>query len=60
MGPVTQEPRDHQLTIRIPRRIRVAIAAQAVLERRTVADVINNLLEEHYPAPTPAVERRRR
>jgi len=47
---VSQEPRDHQLTIRIPQRIRAALDAQAALERRTVADVLNNLLEAHYPA----------
>jgi hypothetical protein len=46
---MSQEPRDNQLTIRIPQRIRDALEAQATHERRTVADVINNLLEEHYP-----------
>jgi hypothetical protein len=48
--PMSQELRDHQLTIRIPQRIRAAIDAQAERERRTVADVVNNLLEEHYPS----------
>jgi len=56
---VTQELRDHQLTIRIPQRVRDAIDAQAEAERRSVADVLNNLLEEHYPAPSSSKERRR-
>jgi hypothetical protein len=56
---VAQEPRDHQLTIRIPQRIRDAIGAQAEAERRTVADVVNNLLEERYP-PVPPREKARR
>lgn len=53
------EPRDNQLTIRIPQRIRDEIEEQAERERRTVADVINNLLEQHYP-PTPREGARRR
>lgn len=52
MGPVPRESRDHQLTIRIPLRIRASLDEQAERERRTVADVLNNLLEEYY-----AVER---
>lgn len=47
---MSQELRNHQLTIRIPQRIRDEIGAQAEAERRTVADVVNNLLEERYPA----------
>jgi hypothetical protein len=42
--------RDHQLTIRIPQRIRDAIAAQADAERRSLADVLNNIFEELYPS----------
>lgn len=49
MGVMAHEARDHQLTIRIPQRIRDALDAQADRERRTVADIVNNLLEEHYP-----------
>jgi hypothetical protein len=56
---MSQELRDHQLTIRIPQRIRDALEAQADEERRTVADVINNLLEEHYPAKPREGARRR-
>lgn len=46
---VSHERRNHQLTIRIPRRIRDAIGVQADAERRSVADVINNILAEHFP-----------
>ena len=56
---VAQEHRDHQLTIRIPQRIRDALDAQAEAERRTVADVLNNLLEERYPASPPREKARR-
>jgi len=56
---VSQEPRDHQLTLRIPQRIRDAIDAQAARERRSVAAVINNALEKLYP-PAPAVVKRHR
>jgi hypothetical protein len=48
------------MTIRIPQRIRDAIEAQADAERRSAADIINNVLEKLYPTPTPAAERRRR
>jgi hypothetical protein len=54
-----RELRDHRLTIRIPQRIRDALEAQATRERRTVADVANNLFEAHYPA-SASRERRRR
>jgi hypothetical protein len=43
------EPRDHQLTIRIPQRIREAIEADATTEGRTVADIVNNVLAARYP-----------
>jgi hypothetical protein len=55
---VSQEPRDNQLTIRIPQRIRDAIDAQAEAERRTTADVVNNILEEHYPVTSREKARR--
>ena len=59
---MSQERRDHQLSIRIPQRIRDAIAVQAEHERRSVADVVNNMLAEQYPDPAPKApkERRRR
>jgi hypothetical protein len=44
-----REPRDHQLSVRIPLRVYQALEAQAETERRTVADVLNNLLDERYP-----------
>jgi hypothetical protein len=56
---VTQEPRDHQLTLRIPQRIRKALDAQAKAERRSLADVLNNLLIERYPT-VPLRKKRRR
>jgi predicted HicB family RNase H-like nuclease len=56
---VPQEPRNRQLTIRIPQRIHEAIEAQADTERRSVADIINNALEKLYPPPAVAERRRR-
>lgn len=50
--------RNSQLTIRIPQRIREALDAQASRERRTVADVVNRMLEEHYPVPASRGSRR--
>lgn len=50
--------RNSQLTIRIPRRIRDALDAQASREHRTVADVVNNMLEERYPALAARISRR--
>jgi predicted HicB family RNase H-like nuclease len=60
MGPVSQEPRDYQLTIRIPRRIRAALKAQAEHEHRSVADVVNNILAGRFPAPLAPTKRSRR
>lgn len=57
MGAMPKEPRDEQLTIRLPRRVRVAIEARAESERRSVADVINNILADSL-APAPAAGRR--
>ena len=56
---MSKERRDHQLTIRIPQRIRDAIGAQADKEQRSVADVVNNVLTAQYPAPAPKERRRR-
>ena len=56
---MSQEPRNHQLTIRIPQRVRDAIAAQAEHERRSIADVVNNVLAERYPVPARKERRRR-
>jgi hypothetical protein len=56
---MSQELRDHQLTIRIPQRIRDALDAQAEAERRTVAAVLNNILAKLYPIPTTAKSHRR-
>jgi predicted HicB family RNase H-like nuclease len=47
---MVKELRDHQLTIRIPRRIRKILNVQAAGEQGSVADVINNLLAQRYPA----------
>jgi hypothetical protein len=44
------EPRDHQITFRVPTRIRLALEEKAALERRTVADVLNLMLEDVFPA----------
>jgi len=60
MQSVAQELRDHQLTLRIPRRIHDAINAQAETERRSVAAVINNALEKLYPVPSMKKRARRR
>lgn len=54
-----QERRDHQLTIRIPKRIRAAIDAQAQAEHRTVADIVNNVLAAQFPVLAPKERRRR-
>jgi hypothetical protein len=56
---MSQELRDHQLTIRIPQRIRDALDAQAEAEHRTVADVLNNMLAKLYPISATADSRRR-
>jgi predicted DNA-binding protein len=57
---VAQEHRDHQMTIRIPQRIRDLIDAQADNERRSAADIVNNILEEHYSAARDSARSRRR
>jgi hypothetical protein len=45
---MARERRDHQLSVRIPRRLLLALEAQAETERRSVADVVNIMLEERY------------
>jgi hypothetical protein len=42
------EKRDHQLTIRIPKRLRDALAREAEADRRSVADIVVNMLEDRY------------
>lgn len=46
---MARELRRHQLSVRIPVRVYQALEAQAEQERRTVADVVNNLLDEKFP-----------
>ena len=57
---VTRKRRDNQLTVRIPQQLRDAIDVQAERERRTVADVVNNVMEAHYAVLAAARERGRR
>ena len=54
--------RDYQLSIRIPTTVYGLLRAEADHERRSVADIINIMLEDRYPevrrmAPTPKVKR---
>jgi hypothetical protein len=42
------EKRDHQLTIRIPKRLREALDREAEADRRSAADIVVNLLEDRY------------
>ena len=44
------ERRDHQLTVRIPQRLRDALDREALAERRSVADIIVFMLEARYGA----------
>jgi hypothetical protein len=39
------------MTIRVLRRIRGILEVQAIRGRRSVADVVNSSLEEHYLSP---------
>lgn len=49
MGPtVPRDLRDHQFTLRIPTRIRKALEQEAERERRSIADLINLILEDRY------------
>ncbi|HSX23392.1 MAG TPA: hypothetical protein VLE97_11515 [Gaiellaceae bacterium] len=56
---MARELRDHQLSVRIPVRIYEALEALAEAERRTVADVVNNMLEERFPVASPKEKARR-
>lgn len=42
------EKRDHQLTIRIPKRLREALDREAEADRRSAADIVVNMLEDRY------------
>jgi predicted HicB family RNase H-like nuclease len=55
---VAQEQRDHQMTVRIPKRIHGLIRVQAEDERRSVADIINHVLAAYYSARGVARSRR--
>ena len=46
---MAQEPRDDQLSVRIPSRIREALEARAESERRSVADIVNNIFAGSFP-----------
>ena len=45
------EIRDAQLTVRIPKRLRLALERDADEHRRTLADILCGLLERQYGAP---------
>ena len=51
-GTMTRNIRDHQLTIRIPQRLRDELETEADRDHRSVADIINIMLEQRYP-PVP-------
>jgi predicted HicB family RNase H-like nuclease len=46
--PRVADKRDQQLTVRIPKRLREALDREAEADRRSVADVIVNMLEDRY------------
>jgi predicted HicB family RNase H-like nuclease len=46
--PRLADKRDHQLTIRIPKRLREALDREAAADRRSVADIVVNMLEDRY------------
>jgi hypothetical protein len=46
--PRRAEKRDHQMTIRIPKRLRDSLNREAEEDRRSVADIVVNLLEDRY------------
>lgn len=46
--PRVADKRDEQLTIRIPKRLREALDREAEADRRSVADVVVNMLEDRY------------
>lgn len=58
---MSQEPRENQLTIRIPQRVRDAIDARADRDNCTIADVVNAILAESFPiAPAKDKDKGRR
>lgn len=52
------EPRDCQLTIRLPQRIRDAIDREAEASMRSAADVVVLALEERYGAKQTRTRRK--
>ena len=42
------EKRDHQLTIRLPKRLRDSLEREAEADRRSVADIVVNMIEDRY------------
>lgn len=49
------EPRDYQLTIRIPKRVYDELESEAHRDRRSIADVVNIMLEQRYPSGRPTM-----
>jgi predicted HicB family RNase H-like nuclease len=45
---MSSEARDHQLTIRIPKRVREALKIEAACQQRTIADIVNDMLAYRY------------
>jgi len=56
---MTQERRDQRLSARVPRRIYDALVTRANAERRTIADVLNNILVEVFPSSSAKDKARR-
>src|SRR5262249_36096914 len=50
------EPRDYQLTIRIPRRVYDELESEANRDHRSIADVVNIMLEQRYPSGRATVK----
>lgn len=46
--------RDYQISIRIPEVMHKSLETEAYNTRRTIADIINLMLEDRYPANRPA------
>lgn len=51
MSSMSPEPRDSQITIRIPARVRDAIEQEAERDHRSISDVICMMLNHRYPVP---------
>ena len=47
---VPREVRNHQLTIRMPLRVRRLLDRQAKRDQQSVADVVNKIIVQHYAA----------